>query len=52
MADSAFESSFIKKMGINSIPRFILIDPTGKLIAANALQPSDGELKKILEKLL
>jgi thiol-disulfide isomerase/thioredoxin len=52
MADSSFESTFIKNMGINSIPRFILIDPQGKLVAANALRPSDAELRKMLDKLL
>jgi thiol-disulfide isomerase/thioredoxin len=52
MADSAFESTFIKNMGISSIPRFILIDPEGKLVAANALRPSDAELRKMLDKLL
>lgn len=52
MTDDAFESPFIKKMSINSIPRFILIDPDGKLISANALRPSDNELKILLNKLL
>jgi hypothetical protein len=52
MADSAFESNFIKSMGIISIPRFILIDPQGKLVEADALRPSDKQLKTILDKLL
>ena len=30
MTENAFESAFIQKFNINSIPRFILIDPEGK----------------------
>ena len=52
IADSAFESAFIRKMGIHAIPRFILIDPTGKIIAADALRPSNKELRTTLDKLL
>lgn len=52
ISDNAFESSFIKKMNINSIPRFILIDPTGKIVSANALRPSDEKLRQIFETLL
>jgi thiol-disulfide isomerase/thioredoxin len=52
IADSAFESTFIKNMGINSIPRFILISPNGKLLESDALRPSDEELRKMLDKLL
>ncbi len=52
VADKAAESDFIKKMNINSIPRFILIDPSGKIISANALRPSNQELRDLLNKLL
>lgn len=52
ITDSAFESAFIRKMGIHSIPRFILIDPAGKLISADALRPSNKELRAELDKLL
>lgn len=51
VADSAFESDFAIKMGILSIPRFILIDPSGKIISANALRPSDKALQTLLNKL-
>lgn len=51
ITDNAFETPFITKMNINSIPRFILIDPVGKLISANALRPSDKELRTVLDKL-
>lgn len=52
ISDNAFETAFIEKMNINSIPRFILIDPSGKLIAADALRPSNDKLNTLLDKLL
>lgn|GEM_PF-2389932 len=52
MADKDFDSDFIRKFNINSIPRFILIDPEGKIVDGNAKRPSDPELRKQLDKLL
>lgn len=52
ISDNAFETAFVEKMNINSIPRFILIDPTGKLITTDAMRPSNKELKPFLDKLL
>jgi thiol-disulfide isomerase/thioredoxin len=52
ITDNAFETSFIKKMSINSIPRFILIDPAGKIVSADALRPSNPELRNLFDKLL
>lgn len=52
IADKDFNSDFIKKFNINSIPRFILIDPKGKIVSANAKRPSDPELQKQLDQLL
>lgn len=52
ISDNAFETAFVEKMNINSIPRFILIDPAGKLIAADALRPSNDKLNTLLDKLL
>lgn len=52
IADDAFNSDFIKKFNINSIPRFILVGPDGKIISANAKRPSDPELKMELDELL
>ncbi|WNM19847.1 TlpA family protein disulfide reductase [Flavobacterium capsici] len=51
-ADNNWNSDFIKAFGINSIPRFILIDPTGKVIDADALRPSSPKLKEQLEGFL
>jgi thiol-disulfide isomerase/thioredoxin len=52
MADNDFNSDFVKKFNINSIPRFILIGPDGKIISGDAKRPSDPELKKQLDALL
>lgn len=52
IADNAFDSDFIKKFNINAIPRFILIDPQGKIISTDAKRPSNPELRKQLSALL
>ncbi|WEK18292.1 MAG: TlpA disulfide reductase family protein [Candidatus Pedobacter colombiensis] len=52
MADKDFSSDFVKKFNINSIPRFILIDPAGKIVSGDAKRPSDPELRKQLDRLL
>ena len=43
-------SDFVKKFGVNSIPRFILIGPDGKVIDNNAKRPSNPILKTELDK--
>jgi thiol-disulfide isomerase/thioredoxin len=52
MADKDFSSEFIKKFNINSIPRFILIDPTGKIVDVDAKRPSDPKLRAQFDQLL
>ncbi len=52
IADKDWKSDFITAYGIKSIPRFILIDPKGNIVNADAPRPSDPELKNILDKLL
>ncbi|MXN91486.1 redoxin domain-containing protein [Flavobacterium sp. Sd200] len=51
-ADKDWKSDFIQAYGINSIPRFILIDPKGNVVDADAKRPSDPELQAQLDKLL
>lgn len=51
-ADKNWTSDFIKSFGINSIPRFILIDPNGKVVKSDAARPSNAELQKQLDALL
>lgn len=43
---------FIKAFNVNTIPRFILIDPTGTVVDADAARPSDPKLKEQLAGLL
>lgn len=51
-ADKDWKSDFIQAYGINSIPRFILIDPQGKVVDADAKRPSDPALTEELQALL
>lgn len=51
-ADKDWKSDFIRAYNINSIPRFILIGPDGKVINADAERPSSPDLAVILDKLL
>ena len=51
-ADKNWNSEFMLSYGINSIPRFILIDPNGKIVKSDASRPSNPELQKQLDVLL
>jgi len=48
---SGQDYSFQQAYQINSIPRFILIDPEGKIVDANAPRPSDPKLKSLFTSL-
>ncbi|MCD8443293.1 TlpA family protein disulfide reductase [Tenacibaculum finnmarkense] len=50
-ADNGWESKFIAGYVINSIPRFILIDPKGNIINADAPKPSSPKLIKLFKSL-
>lgn len=52
LADNEFDSSFIKAYNIYSIPRFILLDPEGKIISADFHKPSNEIVYEIFNKLL
>tara|TARA_B100000780_G_scaffold126567_1_gene88735 strand:- start:6853 stop:7878 length:1026 start_codon:yes stop_codon:yes gene_type:complete len=45
------DNSFQQAYKINSIPRFILIDPKGNIVDANAPRPSDPRLKSLFTSL-
>lgn len=47
MADNAWKSSFPQEYQINGIPRFILIDPAGNIVSADAPRPSDDKLDEL-----
>jgi thiol-disulfide isomerase/thioredoxin len=51
-ADKNWNSDFIKAFGINSIPRFILIDPNGVVVDADAKRPSNPKLSEQLDGLV
>lgn len=50
MADKDWSSDFVKGYAIQGIPRFILIDPDGNIVSADAPRPSDPKLIELLEK--
>ncbi len=41
-----------EELNVGSVPRFMLIDPDGNWVDANAGRPSDPALKELLQKLL
>lgn len=45
-------SKYLEKFGISRIPRFIIIDPNGKVVKSDAPRPSNPKLKTLLNKLL
>lgn len=51
LADKDNESSFIQEYFIYGIPRFILLDPNGKIINYDAPRPSEEKLKTLLNGL-
>ncbi|WP_264565786.1 TlpA family protein disulfide reductase [Flavobacterium sp. N3904] len=51
-ADNDWNSKFVKDYKITGIPRFILIDPKGIIVKADATRPSSPDLVKELDSLL
>lgn len=51
-ADNSFDSDFMNAYAVNSIPRFILIDPEGKIIDPEAPRPSFDKTRRLLDDLL
>lgn len=51
VADNDWNSKFAVDYAIVSIPRFILLDPDGKIVSADAPRPSDPELVKLFDSL-
>ncbi|MBT8268359.1 MAG: TlpA family protein disulfide reductase [Bacteroidia bacterium] len=50
-ADNDWSSPFVKEYGIEGIPRFILIDPEGNIVTADAPRPSNLQLIEMFEEL-
>ncbi len=51
-APRAWQSDLATYYNIKAIPRFLLIDPEGKIVSATATRPSNPETKEQLEALL
>jgi thiol-disulfide isomerase/thioredoxin len=51
MADSDWKSKFVTDYAIEGIPRFILIDPNGNIVSADAPRPSDPGLIELFNEL-
>lgn len=51
MADNDWTSQFVTDYAIVGIPRFILIDPNGNIVSADAQRPSNPELIELFEEL-
>lgn len=52
IADKAFDSPVVKSYGINSIPRFMLIDKKGNIISTDAPRPSHKEIEDVINEAL
>ena len=50
-ADNNWESAFVQGYLIKGIPRFIIIDPQGNIVTANAPRPSDPKLIDMFNEL-
>ncbi|GAA3655753.1 TlpA family protein disulfide reductase [Flavivirga jejuensis] len=51
LADKNWQSDFVTGYGIKGIPRFILIDPVGNVVNADAPRPSSPELIELFTSL-
>ncbi|WP_111709581.1 TlpA family protein disulfide reductase [Lutibacter citreus] len=51
ITDNDFNTDFISEYKIMGIPQFILLDPEGKIVKANAPRPSEKELVELFDQL-
>ncbi|MEM6686807.1 MAG: TlpA disulfide reductase family protein, partial [Bacteroidota bacterium] len=51
VSDKGWKANFIQSLEINSIPRFILIDPNGEIVNADAPRPSNPQLIELFNQL-
>jgi len=51
LANEGFRSKFIQDYKINGIPRFILVDPQGNIVSADAPRPSSAQLVELFKTL-
>lgn len=50
IADEEMRSLYNRTFNIDLIPRFILLDPEGKIVSGNAPRPSSPKLRELFEK--
>lgn len=50
VAPEGMKSDLCQKYHIDGIPRFMLIDKTGKILSVNAPRPSDGKINRYLDE--
>jgi thiol-disulfide isomerase/thioredoxin len=50
-ADNNWNSKFVRDYGIEGIPRFILVDPDGNIVSADAPRPSNPKLVELFKDL-
>jgi thiol-disulfide isomerase/thioredoxin len=51
LSDNNWNSDFVKNYKINGIPRFILLDPDGNIVSADAPRPSSDKLIELFNEL-
>ncbi len=51
ISDNSWDSDFVMDYGIQGIPRFILVDPDGNIVSADAPRPSSPKLTELLKSL-
>lgn len=51
MSDNAWKSKFVEEYAIEGIPRFILLDPEGNIVSADADRPSNEKLAETFKSL-
>jgi thiol-disulfide isomerase/thioredoxin len=52
LSDNEWKSAFVTSYNVTGIPRFILIDPKGNIVSADAARPSSPDLQTQLDALL
>lgn len=50
-ADNDWKSQFVQDYAIEGIPRFILVDPDGNIVSADAPRPSSPKLVELFKEL-
>jgi hypothetical protein len=50
-APNGWKSDFVTAFKVNGIPRFIMIDPEGKIVSADSPRPSSPKLVELFNEL-